>query len=66
MQPEVWPEKALAPAQEYSAFRARPPGHVRRRRLRDADLARTRRDGGLHAKQLVTNWIISYYAPKDP
>jgi hypothetical protein len=34
--------------------------------LRGEDLTRPTREEGHRAKQLVTNWIISYYAPKDP
>ena len=34
--------------------------------LQDEGLLRPTRKGGRGAKQLVTNWIISYYAPKDP
>jgi hypothetical protein len=43
-----------------------PSGHVAWRRRRGEELARPGREGDLRAKQLVTNWIISYYAPKDP
>ena len=66
MKPEVLPEKALARGKEFPAFRRFPPGHFRWRLLRSEDLTRPSREEGLRAKQLVTNWIISYYAPKDP